>query len=277
LLWIYFDGSLAFYWDVIARNWNGPNRIHYILSNIFILGYNTMWAPSVGTAWSLDIEMQFYLIAPVIAIFLAWRKIPTVWILLAVISISLASSLLRNPVSLLSYLAFFVFGMTAASINWRPSGNLAFASLGAAVVLIAGCLASPWRGILLSGGHLGSLSIYTTHANVVLALLAVPYAIYTTRQVGFGMDGMFADLSYVIYLLHWVVAMWIRSNPGSPSHNLLLDGAGGVLVIGVSFLIWKFYDHPINRRRSRWVSGRKKIAAVKVVPAQTVEAVTEAS
>jgi peptidoglycan/LPS O-acetylase OafA/YrhL len=68
---------------------------------------------------------------------------------------------------------------------------------------------------------------------------------------------MFADLSYIVYLLHWVGAMWINSHLGSTVHRLAYMAAGWVLVIGASILIWKFYDHPINRMRSRWVSTRK--------------------
>lgn len=269
-LLLYSDGSLARYWD-------GPDRIHFILSNLFILGYSTLPMRPLGPAWSLDIEMQFYLIAPFIAVFLARRKALAVWVLLATASVSLASALLHNPFTLVSYLLFFVLGMTASSVDWRPSGKLVLAFLSAMTILVVCCLATPLRGILLVGAHPGPLSFYTQHANVALALLAAPYAIYTTRQKGFSMDGMFADLSYVVYLLHWAVFIWIDSHPGGVLHRLAYMTVAWILVIVVSLLIWKFYDHPINRMRSRWVSGRKRIAAVKVAPTQTVEAVTEAS
>ena len=73
-----------------------------------------------------------------------------------------------------------------------------------------GLLASPGEGILLVGAHPG-LSTYNPDLNVALALLMVPYAIFTTRQRGFSMDGMFGDLSYIVYLLHWVGVCWISS------------------------------------------------------------------
>jgi peptidoglycan/LPS O-acetylase OafA/YrhL len=262
ILFLHFEGTLA-------SSWSGANPVHFILSNLFIVGYNTLPMPPVGPAWSLDIEMQFYLIAPFIALFLARKMVPAVWVLLTVGLISLVSALLNNPVSLISYLAFFVLGMTAASTAWQPSFKLALASLGAGAVVIIGCMASPWRGILMSGGHLGPLAIYTPHANVVLALFAAPYAIYTTRQKGFSADGMFADLSYVIYLLHWIGAQLIRTHEGSISHKLVFVVEIWIAVIGLSLLIWKFYDHPINRMRSRWVNRRMKVAVAAVNPARS--------
>ncbi|MGA2674318.1 MAG: acyltransferase [Terracidiphilus sp.] len=256
LLFLYFHGTLASYLD-------GPDRIHCIVSNLFILGYSTMREQPVGSAWSLDIEMQFYLIAPFIAVYLARRKAVAAWFLLAIAAASLASFLLHNPVTLVSYLVFFVVGMTAASVDWRPSGRLVIFFLGAIALAVVLCLASPWRGILLVGEHPGPLSIYTRHANVALALLTMPYAIYTTRQKGFRADGMFADLSYIVYLLHWTAFMWIASHPGGMLHRIAYMAVAWVLVSGLSLVIWKFYDHPINLMRSRWVSGRKKGATAK--------------
>jgi peptidoglycan/LPS O-acetylase OafA/YrhL len=57
--------------------------------------------------------------------------------------------------------------------------------------------------------------------------------------------------------------MWINSHAGSAAHRLGYMVVGWVVVIGLSILIWKFYDRPINRLRSRWVSKRKIAADIK--------------
>jgi peptidoglycan/LPS O-acetylase OafA/YrhL len=193
---------------------------------------------------------------------LARRKVSAAGAVLAAAALSLACFLLDCPVALGSYLVFFVIGIAAAAADWRPSTGKVLASLGAIAILTAACLLSPWRGVLLVGAHPGPLAVFSPHANVVLALLTVPYAIYTTGQKGFRSDGMFADLSYVVYLLHWIATMWIYAHPGSPPYRFVSAGAAFAIVLGLSFIIWKFYDHPINRMRSRWVSGRKKNAFV---------------
>jgi len=249
-IFLYFNGTLVFYWNEV-------NKIHFIVSNIIIFGYQTLYKLPIDPAWSLDIELQFYVIAPFLAILFALKKVKVGWLLLAFAAISVIASLTHNPVALLDFLVYFVIGMAAASSNWQPSGKFVLISVGAAALLLALCLVSPWRGILLVGAHPGPLATYNPHLEVVLALLAVPYAIFTTRQEGFAADGMFADLSYIIYLLHWSATIWINSHGGTVFHRLINMAMGWITVICVSILIWKVYDRPINRMRSRWVSKRK--------------------
>lgn len=255
LTYLFFAGALPSYW-------NETNRVHFIASNLFIFGYQTLQRQPIVPAWSLDIELQFYVVAPFLAMLFAWKKLGPGWILSGFAAISLASFLLDNPVSLMKYLVYFATGMAAASANWRPSAKLVIGFLCATVLLAAACSASPWRGILLVGAHPGPLSTYNPDLNVALALLMVPYAIFTTRQRGFSMDGMFGDLSYIVYLLHWVGVLWISSHPRSRSYSVHL-AEGCVLVIGISIAIWKVYDRPINGMRSRWVRSRREFALAK--------------
>ena len=256
LLYVFAEGLPGFTW----HGWSNLDKAHFIFSNLFILGYDGLQQKLLVPAWSLDIEMQFYLIAPLIVLLLARRRVSPVWAVLAAAAISLTCFLLGSPVALGGYLVFFVIGMAASCADWRPSSRQVLVSLGVIALLTAACLVSPWRGILLVGAHPGPLSVFTPHANAVLALLTVPYAIYTTGQKGFSADGMFADLSYVVYLLHWIATMWIYAHPGSLAYRFSSAGVACVLVLGLSYIIWKFYDHPINRMRSRWVSGRKRSA-----------------
>jgi peptidoglycan/LPS O-acetylase OafA/YrhL len=269
LFFLYIEGSLAVYL-------NGPNRIHLIISSLFIFGYDSLSLRPVGPAWSLDVEAQFYLIAPFIAVFIVRRKAWAGWFLLAIAFVSLASALMQVKLSLLRYLVFFVMGMTAAAAGWRPSWKVALAFLATAAGLILLCVASPWRGILMGGAHPGAFSMYGPHANVMLGILGAPYAIYTTRQKGFSADGMFADLSYIVYMLHWAAAIWLGSQRGDMAHKLASLAVAWIAVIGLSFVIWKVYDHPINRMRSRWVSGRKKTVTMALNPAASAEAGTGA-
>jgi peptidoglycan/LPS O-acetylase OafA/YrhL len=253
MLFLYRNGSLISYW-------NESNPAHFILSNLFILGYDTQPGLPLGPAWSLDIEVQFYLIAPLIAVFLSWRKVRPYWILLGAAALSLSAFLLNSPVKIAEYIVYFMIGMTAASLNWRPSGRAALASFAGTAILVVFVVAAPWRGVLLVGTHPGPLAIYNSYANVAIAILMVPYAIYTTGQTSLGTDGMLADLSYIIYLLHWVGAVWITWHPGGIRTKIVYTSAAWILVLGLSLVIWKFYDRPINRMRSRWVSRRKRVA-----------------
>lgn len=152
--------------------------------------------------------------------------------------------------------------MTSASLKWRPASWLAWGSVCLTVLMILACLASPWRGILLLGTHQGPLAIYSIPAQTWLALIMIPYAIFTTGQSSFGADSMFGDLSYIVYMLHWPLAEWVGRHANGMAHKAFLSLIALAVTLVTSYLIWRFYDHPINRLRSRWVNSRR-IAAVK--------------
>jgi peptidoglycan/LPS O-acetylase OafA/YrhL len=261
--WLVTALTLTFYWfnGTFGSYFPSSGRIHAIFSNLFLVGYDSLLKRPVGPGWSLDFEVQFYILAPFIVWFLARRKVPAVLTVLAAAAVSVVSLLAGLQFLVTSQLIFFMLGMTAASVDWRPTGNLSFASLAITSAVIIGCLVSPWRGILLVGAHPGPLWKYTDPTNVALAVMMTPFALYTTRQPGFKSDGMFGDLSYIIYLLHWLGEMSLGSRPGTTMVRFINVGAAWVLVLGSSLLIWKFYDHPINRLRAKWVAGRKAPSA----------------
>ena len=92
--------------------------------------------------------------------------------------------------------------------------------------------------------------------NTALAVLAVPFALSTTNRAGDADDRMMADLSYLVYLLHWVGALWFYTIHGSMRDRLGAAALCFAVVPVVSWLVWRFYDRPINRARSRWVARR---------------------
>ncbi|MBT9329822.1 acyltransferase family protein [Paracidobacterium acidisoli] len=265
LLFLYINGTLG-------AAWNATSPFHFIVSNLFIFGYGTLPVKPIDAAWSLDVEMQFYLVAPLLAALLAWRRVSIGWILLVAAAVSLASVYLHNPVSAVNYTLFFLVGMAAASTDWRPSGRVAVISAGGTALVIFLIVVSPFKSVLLAGAHPGPFSDWAPHANVILALFMAPYAIYTTTQKGFALDGMFADLSYEFYLLHGTAVAWIATHPGGVLHRLITMALSLIAVLAVSTAIWKFYDRPINRMRSRWVSRRKKLISTQTRTAQAAAA-----
>jgi peptidoglycan/LPS O-acetylase OafA/YrhL len=65
---------------------------------------------------------------------------------------------------------------------------------------------------------------------------------------------MLGDLSYIVYLLHWPILQAFDTGHGSFAHRtiVLLMALAATLV--VSLAVWKFFDRPVNRLRSGWVS-----------------------
>ena len=101
-----------------------------------------------------------------------------------------------------------------------------------------------------------SLHAYAPAFNVALGTAAIPFAIATTRRPGDALDRMMADLSYIVYLQHWVAMQWFFGVKAPMLRRLEVAGTSFALVLPASWLIWRFYDQPINRLRARWVASR---------------------
>lgn len=72
---------------------------------------------------------------------------------------------------------------------------------------------------------------------------------------------MMADLSYIIYLLHWVAMQWFFSIEGPFLDRLAVAATCFAVVPAASWLIWRYYDRPLNQMRGRWVSSRQVAAS----------------
>ncbi len=224
---------------------------HQLFSNVLILGYNSLSYQANVPGWSLDMEMQFYLVAPVV-IFLVSRN---AIVLLGCILLSLLAPKLGGSATVLPFLYFFGIGVAAATHNLTPSRRLAYGSLIATFVmlLVYGVIyfknfaADPTQHLLA----------FSSKANLLIAVMMTPWAIYTTKQKSGSTDRMFGDLSYIFYLLHWSVIGALGTGEGTYADRFVLCAEAVVVIMVVSWLIWLLFDRPIGKLRSDWVSGRR--------------------
>ncbi|HTK36516.1 MAG TPA: acyltransferase [Caulobacteraceae bacterium] len=251
--------TLAFQHLILGKSWidlkGTAGWPEFLASHLFILGYGSLPVQPLMPAWSLDIEMQFYLVAPIlIALLIRFGSVP---MLLFASIISIVCAFLFSTHFSLMYIIFFALGMASAHGDWRPSSRLAAASAILAIAFVAALVISPWRGAILGGIHRGPLFRYSDLVNTAVALLAFPYAMFTTGQRGGLRDGTYGDLSYIVYLLHWIAIGWLGTVAGLPALARL--GCIGLAVsatLAAAWTIWKFYDKPLNRARAQWVARR---------------------
>lgn len=254
---------------VMGRPWSasdGDAPWRVAASSLAILGYADLRAPPVVPAWSLDIEARYYLIAPLLAV--ASRRVGARAMMMASLATSIVSvaavTVSGGRPGLAECLPFFVAGLAAAHLDWRPSGRLAAASGGGAVAMLVLVALSPWRGALLGGAHPGPSFAWNPMLNVAVAILALPFALHTTRQASDPADRAMADLSYVVYLLHWIGAVWLGTIGGSAMHRLSHAPVAWAAVLATSWAVWRFVDRPINVARARWVARRSLSAPAAV-------------
>lgn len=231
-------------------------RLHFIFSNIFLLGYDSLPNKPLVPAWSLDLEMQFYIVAPL----LIWwvRKRPRALLFVSAI-LTAITFYFALPLMTLG-IFFFAAGLATAASPWKPSKSIAVSSLALTLLAIVACVASPWKGVLLTGSHPGPLDVYNGLANLLLALIALPLALFTTQQKGDSHDSIYGELSYIVYLLHWIFLQCFR-----PPANYALRAAEEGVMVGVvlafSYLVLRVFDKPMNERRSAWVKSRLQRSA----------------
>lgn len=230
-----------------------PDPLHLAFSTIFLLGYGALEFLPLGPAWSLDVEWQFYLVVPL----LAWMAARWPIILLVVAAAASLWASQQFEIEILPrYLFFFVAGMVAAIVGWHPGKRIAIASAALVATILIGVTLSDWRGIVWGGATPGPLFVYHVPFNVGLAVILLPLAFYTVRQDSDSTDRAMGDLSYPVYLMHWIAAVWFATIAAPFEIRALVAGAGIVLVTLGSIALWYWVDRPLNRARARWVAAR---------------------
>lgn len=237
----------------ISRPLDATEWAREAFSSIFILGYSGLPLQPNTPAWSLDVETQFYILAPaVVALTLSsWRAA-----LFVCLATSIVATAAHLPNFVLTYLIFFAMGGAAYVARWQPSKGVAIGSAAITAIYLAALAASPYRDIFLGGAHPGELFEFNEHLNVAVATTIIPWSIYTTHQPSVGRDPMFGDLSYIAYLVQWPVIRFIDTVSGPVSQRLIHAAVAFLIVAISSMLIWSWVDRPTNFVRSKWVSRR---------------------
>ena len=236
--------------------------VHLLISSVFLLGYAWLDYLPVGAAWSLDVEAQFYCIVPLLAALLR-RMEPKAFLLLAAAANLAFNAFLDIPPTLLQHVVYFAIGMAAARGDWRPSKRMAGTSAGLVIAICLALTLSPLHGMLWGGAEPGPLYVYNPSLNAGLALLAMPYALWTVRQPDDQRDLMFGDLSYIVYLQHWAAMQWFATLDGTFWQRLPAAALCFVVVLPMSFALWRWIDRPLQQRRAAWVKSRVTTPAVR--------------
>jgi peptidoglycan/LPS O-acetylase OafA/YrhL len=257
-----------------------PHLVTMISGNLGLLGYSLLPHSQrlLDTAWSLDVEMEFYLLIPLLMLLPrpAWRVRS---LLLAGFFGLCAILLYGEPVyrNLGYYIIFFGIGLFFFYSKKVPSQSLALIGLALSLLCLCVCCAAPQlRGLVLASKHAVGESVRWSYAaNCALAFLMMPFAFRTVHQPSPAPDRALGDMSYLVYLFH-VPALALL---GDSYYSLSLRQRFPELAlvwIGVftfSFAFWAIVHRPLDRQRKHFISRRKKAEVKTETPSPSIAAV----
>ncbi len=234
------------------------------LLGLGLLGIASSHNDVLGVSWSLDLELQFYLLVPLLWLAISrlrrtpWAAEAALVVLAVLAGVAGWGLQLRYDVwTVLSYLPCFVAGIMIWLTGIQPTHRMALGSLGL-FLAVAGLvwLLPESRGWLLKDVP---TAIHEDWFGMAWVALLLPFIALNVRQPSGWLDQHLGNYSYAIYITHWPV-VWITRQvlDASPStERLAALAAVGV----VSVLFYIVVDRGAERLRQRIVAAALRTPA----------------
>ncbi|MHB1080825.1 MAG: acyltransferase family protein [Prosthecobacter sp.] len=211
-------------------------------------------------AWSLDVEMQFYMLFPLLYCLLERFSLLIKLCFIGLLCIGWSFlSISWNLLPICFYIGFFILGMLLDRSSWQPSLRLlrlSFVGLGLALLFPYFC--TDFKYLIDCQNREPPAVPSQQHISVVydyvLALLAFPYIAHSVHVKSDQNDRLWGDFAYPLYLFHWIPLIAFSSINfllQLPSPLFLLLNWG--IMLGGAWLIFKYFDQPIDAIRRRLV------------------------
>lgn len=234
----------------------GLKQAVWFNSNNYFADFGDYFSPSTHEqpllhTWSLAVEVQFYLLAPLIVLILPTKSLKFIFVALLVILTAIAEYRLRvlgiqqaTYYSLYARLPeFFAGGLVALFIRTSAGGSSWLSALGLALVLASAAtqpLLGPFPGLVAMLPVAGAVLILLNPAQGLTGQL-----LSCKPMVWLG------KLSYSLYLWHWPVLALLRYYTGSQ----VLDIPFSLLFIAMTLLLaissFYFVETPLRAHRTR--------------------------
>jgi peptidoglycan/LPS O-acetylase OafA/YrhL len=227
-------------------------------SNLFILGYSSLPQKPLVPAWSLDIEVQFYLLFPVLHLaFKTVGKYAAVLVAGALVAGGVCSHAIQGtPSTVFPFLGFFMLGGLVARSHWQPSKSLVMTGAASSLLILAGVLLIPGlRGFAIHDLDTQKFS-WNTALNFGIALCLAPLVLFSVHNKSAKVDRLLGDTSYVLYCSHWIAVLLAAHYFAGLTHMTKTPAVLALLlsVYGTSFFLTLYVDRPIGHWRELWVS-----------------------
>ncbi len=225
-----------------------------------LIGYN-MGPWVIPPAWSLDIEMQFYILIPILLSLLLMFKKSGIFLLLLLsglvwfnFSFDLIDLGVQIKPTVLPYLFYFCLGIMLYFIPNIFSKKYVF--IGVFILITVVLIHYFIPALRLKVIEKNDVD-YFERINLVLPLLIVPFISFNLKVKSDSRDRYYGNLSYVIYLCHWVLIIpynYFIENL-SFAHRIPYAFVYLVMTLLTSHCILKYFEVPIQDKLKSFLTN----------------------
>ena len=216
--------------------------------------------------WSLGVEIQFYLIVPIIY-WLAIRSrtmfvavaLTSAVLCLVVVGISPKTAFFMLPFRLWEFMAGFGIALYLPHLaNRRLKALGALGAIALTAVVCIPLLKVDGLAKSVLHGHPGVTALFICVATAVVIAFGIP-KLLEFNPVSAGLERV-GHYSYSIYLVHFPLIVFVLYQPFSgtilKASNASLTALLTVLFVGLSILLFTFVERPFRggRQSTRWIA-----------------------